>query len=380
MRGVEQHRRRLAHHLGPARGSDGGQRRLQQLPVQRTGAAAQQSLGGGDGQQRVAGLVLAEQGEEHLLVAAGDALQGKHLPAHARSAGEDAYLRPLHGRLGAELLDPLAQHVGRVLVRLLGQDRDRGGGEDPGLLPRDLGDRLAEVLLVVQGDRGDHGDVGIGGAGRVPGPSHPGLDHRDVHGGGGEGLEGHGGEVLEIGQARPAGGLGLRVHDLREGLHVAIGLHEALVVDGGAVDRDPLGGRAQVRARGAAGAQPGLAQDPLEDPGRGGLAVGAGDADRPIGVLGVAHQPHDPLDPAQIGLDPVLRRPLQQRRVDLSQLGGHGLGGGPRAGRILHCGSCEGDGRAGQRSVYEAGPGPLLPTRCSSTWGVLPIASGRPAP
>ena len=413
MRGVQQQRRRLAHHLGTARGGDARERRLQQLAVQRGGAAAQQRLRGGDGEQGVAGLVLAEEGEEHLLVAAGDPLQREHLPADARGAGEHADLLPLDGGLRAELRHALAQHVGGVLVGLLGEDRDRLGGEDPGLLPRDLGDRVAEVLLVVQGDRGDHGDVGVDRAGRVPGAAEAGLDHGDVHGGGGEGLEGHRGEVLEVGQRRAAGGLRLGVDDLREGLDVAIGLEEALLVDGRAVDRDPLGGRVEVGARGAARTQPGLAQYPLEDPRGGGLAVGAGDADRAVGVLGVAHQLHHPADPAEVRLDAVLRGALEERGIDLPQLGGHRRTGGTRAGRTGHCGSWvrggtgrisvrgapgtrgpddpgrgqPGTGRPGHRRPGHRRPGhgrsghgrPLLPTSRSSTARLSP-ARARPRP
>ena len=125
--------------------------------------------------------------------------------------------------------------------RLAGEDGLGAGLDDPGLLVGDLGDRVAEQMGVVDVDRGDHGDVGVGDVGRVPGAAESDLDHRHVDRGVGERRVRHRGDDLEEGH-RDA--VDLLLVDHRDvGLELPPDLVEALLADRLPVDGDPLGHR-----------------------------------------------------------------------------------------------------------------------------------------
>ena len=105
--------------------------------------------------------------------------------------------------------------VGHQIVGLL--------GDDAGLLPGDLGDGVAEIVGVVDPDRGDHRDRRVDDVGGVPAPAEPDLDDRDVDRGVGERRERHRGDDLELAHRRAPGRLGLLVHQFDERLDLAVG-------------------------------------------------------------------------------------------------------------------------------------------------------------
>ena len=99
-------------------------------------------------------------------------------------------------------------HLERVGV-LAADDAEDAGLEDAGLLAGDLGQGVAEVLLVVDGDRGDDGEARpVDDVGGVEAAAEPDLEQREVGRGLGHREEGGGGGDLEEGD-RLAGVRGL---------------------------------------------------------------------------------------------------------------------------------------------------------------------------
>ena len=170
---------------------------------------------------------------------------------------------------------------------------------------------------MVQGDGGDHGDDGVRDVGRVRHAPEAHLQDDDLHGLVREHREAQRGDRLEVRQRDLARGLELRVHGLHDREDLPPHAHEGLVGHRGAVDADPLRDALQVRRGVAPGPQPVGAQDGLDHPRRGGLAVGAGQVDHRGRVLRVAeqreHAPHR-LEPR---LHLVLRSAGEQVPVDL---------------------------------------------------------------
>ena len=138
VRGVEQHRRRGAHALEPPGRADGGERGPHGLLLDRPGrrAGAEERLDGGQRGDRVLRLVGAEQRQEDLLVLAAQALQPHLLAADGDPPLEHAELGALAGDDRLDLDRAAHQRVERARL-LVGEDRDRVGLDDPGLLPRD---------------------------------------------------------------------------------------------------------------------------------------------------------------------------------------------------------------------------------------------------
>ena len=164
-------------------------------------------------------------------------------------------------------------------------------------------------------DRRDHGHRAVGHVGRVPPAAHADLDHRDVHRGVRERGEHHAGEHLEEGQRR---GL-LVVDQLDVGRDLLVELDEALGGQRHAVDADPLPHRDQVRRGEPPGAQPALAQQRLDHPGRRRLAVGAGDVHDRERAVRVAEQADQRRDPVEGRVDLVLRPPRPDLELYLAQ-------------------------------------------------------------
>ena len=232
---------------------------------------------------------------------------------------------PSRATVGADLGDPLEQHGGD-LGGLLGEHGDGAGLDDPGLLDRDRGRVVAEVLLVVDRDRQHDGDVGVDHVGRVPAAAHPDLDDGDVDRRVGEGGVGHPDDRLEEAQRVVL----LGVDEVRVRRDVVEGADEALVVERLAVDADPLAHPLEVRGGEAAGAQVERAQQRLDHPAGAGLAVGAGQVHRPERPLRLAEQLGEGLDPVEARLELGLRPAGQQGVLDL----GEGLRRGGRVGGV----------------------------------------------
>jgi hypothetical protein len=104
---------------------------------------------------------------------------------------------------------------------------------------------------------------------------------------------------------------------VRRDLHVR--LYEGLGRQRVAVEADPLGDRLQVRAGVAAHPKAEAAQDRVDHPRGGGLAVGAGDQDHRDRPLRVAEDVHQVADPIQRRVELGLRPAGGERRLHLGQ-------------------------------------------------------------
>jgi hypothetical protein len=271
--------------------------------------------------------VCPEQRQEQVRIDTAQPLQAQFLAADGDAAFQDAELQAFPGddcldRAGA------AQQLGSSVRRLRRHDRGRAGFDDSRLFPRDLGERVTKVLLMVQTDRGNHRDVGVDDIGRVPLTAESDLDDGDVHRGVGERGIRQRGHHLEEGELD----VELAVDEFYIRCQFAVGLDEATVTDRLAVDDDALRDLGQVRAGVTPGPQPEPAQQ-LVDHARGRrLAVGSGHVDAAIGLLRRAEQVDQRPDPVQRGRHPALAPPLgdlsldaaSQRGVPLRLGAGHG--------------------------------------------------------
>src|SRR5690606_39515314 len=141
-------------------------------------ARAEERLDRGQRQRGVVRLVLAVHGQQNLVVHAAEALQLQHLAADGDLALHHTELLPGAGDRGIHLDGPFQQHTHDVRV-LFADDRHRPRLDHPGLLRGDRLEVLPEVVGVVQADRGDRGDLGVGHRRGVPTATHADLDHSD---------------------------------------------------------------------------------------------------------------------------------------------------------------------------------------------------------
>ena len=151
----------------------------------RSAPGAEERLDGGQRHHRVVRLMLTVQRQEDLGVHPAEALQLQQLPADGDLPAQHRELRILarHRGVGADRLRQ--QHFHR-LRHLTADDRDRVRSrpvlgmllDDAGLLTGDAGDVVAEVLDVVDADRGDHRDRRVDDVGGVPAPAEADLDDR----------------------------------------------------------------------------------------------------------------------------------------------------------------------------------------------------------
>jgi len=121
-------------------------------------ACPDEGLGGGERDDGVGRLVLAVQGQEDVVVGAGQALQFEALAAD----GDLAFAHPELGALAGDLrpdLDGPFDEDGRDLAVLGGEDGDGAGFDDPGLLAGDGQQVPGEAVLLVelQGLKGEAG-------------------------------------------------------------------------------------------------------------------------------------------------------------------------------------------------------------------------------
>jgi hypothetical protein len=152
----------------------------------------------------------------------------------------------------------------------------------------------------------DHGRVRSEDVGGVVAPAEPGLDHRGVDPGRGEGLEGHRRERLELGD----GLLGRQPEPLRRGPDGLHRVREGTVGQGAAVDLDPLGPVLDVRREVGADPHPLAGQGGRRQPARRRLAVGAHHVQGRLGALGVTQGLQEQVDPLQAELHPQEVEPL----------------------------------------------------------------------
>ena len=175
-------------------------------------------------------------------------------------------------------------------ARLGGQRADHARpplSQDTRFLARDRGERPAQVHLVVEVDADDGGGDGLHDVGRVEPPAEARLEDGHVHALAAEVREGGGRRHLEEGRVRledPAADEPLG--------RVADGAHrdrEVVVGDLAPVDGDPLVHAHEVGRGVAAGAQARRPQRGVAVGRDRALAVRAGDEQRRVRALGVAH-------------------------------------------------------------------------------------------
>ncbi len=246
-------------------------------------------------------LVAAMEREEDLVVFGPRGPDVEDSPAYGQLIG-------FAGDVALEEQHPLCADVGRPPLDHL-DDRGvplphdhRGPGlHDPGLLLGDVGDGGAEVLDVVEPDRGQDGHLCIGQVRGIPTAAHADLDDDGVDGHVGEPSEGTGGDQLE-----PRHTPGEELLDALEHPQLVgqVGVGDRLVLPAdvlapaGAHGRagDPFVDALEVRARRRPDRQPRCDQQRRQDACRRRLPVGAGDVEdgaRRLRVArGVEEGPH----------------------------------------------------------------------------------------
>ena len=204
VRGVDENRWGAAHPLQPPWTDCGGEPRTNsvdiELPVR---PCAEERFDGGQRDDGVVRLMVAMQRQEDLGVHPAESLQFEHLAAdrHLPAQHRELGVLPSHGGVGSHRL---GQHHFHRLGQLPADHRDGVDrhevvllvGDDSRLLRGDFGDLVAEVLGVVDTDRGDDGHRCVDDVGGVPATAHPDLDDRDVDRRVGEGRERHPGDHL----------------------------------------------------------------------------------------------------------------------------------------------------------------------------------------
>ena len=149
---------------------------------------------------------------------------------------------------------------------------------------------------MIERDRRHDADAGVDDVGRVPAPPESYLDDTGIDRRVREGRERHRRQELEERHAiRMA-----TVDDLGVRRDFVVHLGEAFRRQRCAVDTDALGDALQVRRRVASGAHPGFAQQRVDHPRGGGLAVRTGQVNRGICVLRVAEQPEQVDDAVEV--------------------------------------------------------------------------------
>ena len=248
--------------------------------------------GGRHGQQRVAGLVGAEQPDAEIVELEGrsgavQALAGQRPLAH-RDPELVAFPQQRHADGGGTRGDD-----GRRLGRLGGGDRD-AGADDVGLVGRDLPQRVAEVLLVVEVDRREDADGRRADGGRVVATAQTDLQHRH--------LDALAREVVERQRGRRLEHAGVEARD--QGAQRLHAVGQRVLADRLGIHANALAERHQVGRRVEPDPAAGGAQHGGQHGGHRPLAVGAADLRDRVGPLGMAERVQQGLDPLEPGAHP----------------------------------------------------------------------------
>ena len=256
-------------------------------------------------------LVLTVQRDEHLGIEASQPLQ-LHLLATDRDLARDhPELQPLARQGGLELGGVTDQLLGGG-QRLLREDRGRSRLDDPGLLPRDALQVVAEIALVVQRDRRHHRHQSVGHVGRVPEPAEPDLHHRHVDRRVCERRVRHRGEHLE--EAHPDRLVAIDQLDERD--HLVVQLGESFRRHRLTVDADPLRVRLEVRAGEPTGPQTEASEQRVDHARGRGLAVRPRHMDHRERPLRVAEHVDQGAHPVEGRVDLALRPPSGEGLLD----------------------------------------------------------------
>ena len=167
--------------------------------------------------------------------------------------------------------------------------------DDRGLLARDLGDRVAEPVHVVEVDVGHDGHPAVPGVRRIEPPAQPDLDERDVRPDLGEPGEDDRRQQLELGR------LAVAARDpIGHAEHATDQPGEVVGGDRPPVDADPLAIGHEVRLGRRTDPIAGGPERRVGEGEHAALAVGAGDqraADRQLGMTELAQQGTRPAEP-----------------------------------------------------------------------------------
>ena len=283
-------------------------------PVAATGA--EERLDRGQRGHGVVRLVRAEQRQEDLLV----------LPPRPCSRPADRRRRPAApgrrtrcppARRRLELHRAADQRVGRARL-LVGQDRDRVGLDDPGLLARDgrdVGPRYSAWSSATGVTTATRASATLVASHMPPMPTSITATSTGASAKSAYAMPTMTSKKL-IGTSLPASTI------CTYGSDVVVGLDEALGADRLAVEHDPLPDRLQVRAGESADAQAEPAQQLVDHPRRRRLAVGAGHLDDGYRAVRGAEQVDQRADAGQGRVEPALRPAGEQLFLDPGQVAG----------------------------------------------------------
>ena len=138
--------------------------------------------------QGIRDLVIAAKAERHQSVIAPGRGQPNRRPA-VLARRLDAHTRVRLDELGARQIAHRHEHVARFGRNGADDDRD-AAPDDAGFFRGDRRQRVAEILLVIEIDRGDGRRNGLHDVRRVEASAKTHLEHRDVHARAPEELEG----------------------------------------------------------------------------------------------------------------------------------------------------------------------------------------------
>ena len=306
---VQHHHRSPGDDLHPPRGGDRRQTGLHGPGVQR---AADQLLARREGERGVASLVVAQQGEKHLLVdAARRPLNRNKASAQGQFVGPEVEV-PVHdGKGGPHVGGCRRQELPDVGV-LDGRDDAGPRLDDAHLLPGVVERGRAEHGRVVDGDMRQHGDAARDDVRGIPGAAHARLVDARVDAVHRHPFERHHRGELEVGHDLAR----LALDELDEGQEVLDQGGELFGGDGLEQDAGiparlgnrpgeevPLPDALQVRGGVDAGRQSVGGKDRADDAGGRRLAVGPGDLQGGVGRLRVVEQLDERLDAGEIGQD-----------------------------------------------------------------------------
>ena len=292
MGAVEEHARTLAGQLEAARPLVGSQHPAGALRVE-VGAYP------GGGGHREAGVVHPGPGPRVGGLGRRQVGDGLALPFEA----EPTFVADDQGN--GLLTGPAADEV-EDFGGLRGRGEQGPAGTRHGQFLAGDGDQVvSENGAVVEGDRGQDGEVVVPGVGGVVAPAEADLEDRRLHPLGGEEVGGESGEGLEARERPESLGLEAAGGVVDEGDR----LGPAVLVEEAAVDLDALALAVQM----GGGVEPGAAAGGLEQgrqqAGHRALAVGAGDDDAAEALLRIAAAPQQGAHPGQVVLQGPLRRP-----------------------------------------------------------------------
>src|SRR6266404_7960992 len=308
---IQYHVRRAPHYLEASRPAHAGEPRAHR---RRRDRELRRELERAQRERRVVALVTADERDaetvdgtvsgaihEGVLRAGREAVRrgrvgggrvGDHGGAVVQRFGSDAEVAAENRKRAPERRRARRDHVGGLAART-GDDGDTGL-HDTRLLARDRRDRVAEILLVIAADVGDHGDRRDDDVRRVEASAEADLEHLHLDALGGERDPREQRHHLERGEPACVVEVATQAPDAFDDL---------VLGDRHAVNGDALAKRDQVRRRIEADAPPRGAHDRVEHRRRRALAVRAADVQRRRRALRISEARRRRLDARELQID-----------------------------------------------------------------------------